>query len=284
MRELGTDYDIRRIYQSEVTASDLDEADLILVYFWWQFDYMPHLEADFARNRHKLLLGVCSHAEVEGDRAEEGLRILRDWGRAVFAVNRQLYQKCQALLNVPIVYTPNGVDTRFYHPAADRRPGTVMRVGWTGSLFNANGPLRGYYNVIVPAVRSISGVELVTAAREHLWRGPDEMRTFYHSLDIYLCASSNEGTPNPCLEAAACGVPLLTTRVGNMPELVLHGVNGFFAERDIEDFARKMCLLRDDPDLRIAMGQRIHQDIQEWDWSIRSQPYRQLFEQALLQN
>ena len=85
---------------------------------------------------------------------------------------------------------------------------------------------RGYEEIIVPAVTSLERVALLTAAREDKWRGPEEMREFYRSLDVYVCASRAEGTPNPCLEAAACGVPLVTTCVGNMPELVRHGVNG----------------------------------------------------------
>ena len=55
--------------------------------------------------------------------------------------------------------------------------------------------------------------QLLTAAREERWRGPEEMRDFYRSLDVYLCASRSEGAPNTCLEAAACGVPLVTTAV-----------------------------------------------------------------------
>ncbi len=284
MRELGGDYDIRKRYQSEVTEADLDEADLIVIYFWFQFESMQALAEAFSRHRHKLVLGVCSHSEIEGSRGEAGQTLLREWGRAVFAVNRQIYRQCQALLNVPVVYAPNGVNTRFFHPGSDRQPEAVMRVGWAGSLLNHGRDHRGYYDFILPAVQSISGVELVTAAREDLWRGPEEMREFYRSLDLYVCASSSEGTPNPCLEAAACGVPLLTTRVGNMPELVVHGVNGFFVDRDIEDFAQKLCLLRDDLPLRTSFAQRIHQDIQQWDWSNRSQAYRKMFQEILLQN
>lgn len=281
IRTLGNDYGIRKLYQAEVSAADLDQADLILVYYWFQFESMQRLATAFGRNRHKLLLGVCSHSEIEGSRGEAGLTILRQWARPVFAVNRQIYRKCHALLNVPVVYAPNGVDTKFYRPASDRQPGAVMRVGWAGSLLNHGPDQRGYYDLIVPAASSVPGVELVTAAREDKWRGPEEMREFYHSLDVYICASRSEGAPNPCLEAAACGVPLLTTRVGNMPELVLHGLNGFFVDRDIEDLRHKMCLLRDNVTLRHSLAQRIHQDIQAWDWSIRSQAYRRMFEETL---
>ena len=80
------------------------------------------------------------------------------------------------------------------------------------------------------------------------------MRDFYQSLHVYVCASRSEGTPNPCLEAAACGLPVVTTPVGNMPEFVRDGVNGFFVARDVDAIAATLRRLRDDPELRERMG------------------------------
>ena len=40
---------------------------MILVYYWLQFNKMKHLEDAFTRNRSKLLVGVCSHFELEGE-------------------------------------------------------------------------------------------------------------------------------------------------------------------------------------------------------------------------
>lgn len=97
---------------------------------------------------------------------------------------------------------------------------------------------KGLDDFIAPAVRLVEGAQLVTAIREEKWRGPEEMRDFYHSLDVYVCASRSEGAPNPCLEAAACGIPLVTTRVGSMPELIQDGVNGPFVERDAAQTSR----------------------------------------------
>lgn len=41
-----------------------------------------------------------------------------------------------------------------------------------------------------------------------------EMPDYYSSIDVYVCASITEGTPNPILEAMASGVPIVTTDVG----------------------------------------------------------------------
>ena len=283
-RVLGGDYDIVKRFHDGVTADDLDAADLILVYYWLQFGGMPHLAEAFERNRHKLMVGICSNFEMQGERREGALALFGRLARAVFVNNLMQYKEFQRLLKVPVFYTPNGVDTAYYSPSTERTSGAGrLRVGWAGSLTN-HGNKRGYHDLIVPACAAVEGVELVTAAREDKWRGSAEMREFYQSLDVYICASSEEGTPNPCLEAAACGVPLVTTRVGNMPELVVHGVNGLFIERETGDIAEKLALLLHNTGLREEMGRRMLDSIRAWDWRAQAENYRTLFESVLAMN
>jgi glycosyltransferase involved in cell wall biosynthesis len=323
-RTLGDGYQILKRFHSDLTEADLDSSDLILVYFWLQFPRLEHLEAAFQRNRRKLLVGACSHSEFEGERRAPALATLRQMARGVFANNLLLYHELQPLLEVPVFYTPNGVDTDFYRPPCETHPSArpetflrverngfqamlkaplssasrlirkslrigvgewagrpEVRVGWAGSLSNHGPEQRGFHDLIVPAVRSVGGARLVLAAREKRWRSPEEMVEFYHSIDIYLCASRSEGTPNPCLEAAACGIPVVTTRVGNMPELVRHGVNGLFVERSVADIAAKITQLRDDPPLRAELRRNMLASIQDWDWRRQAENYRQMFETML---
>ncbi|HEU4930544.1 MAG TPA: glycosyltransferase, partial [Pyrinomonadaceae bacterium] len=281
MRLLGSEYDCRLCYQSDVTEEDLNQATLIVLYYWFQFKALQPLTPVLRRNRHKLLVGISSSFELDDERREPGLAVIRDFASGVFIHNLLLYRQYQPLLQLPTFYTPNGVDTTFYCPATTKATSPLLRIGWAGSLTNMGPGYRGYHEFIAPAAAAVERVELLTAAREDKWRGPEEMREFYRSLDVYVCASRNEGTPNPCLEAAACGVPLLTTRVGNMPELVRDGVNGFFVERDVDDIARMLRMLRDDSNLLRAMSKQMQQDIQAWDWSLRSRAYRQMFEEMI---
>jgi GT2 family glycosyltransferase len=68
-----------------------------------------------------------------------------------------------------------------------------------------------------------------------------------------------------------------------MPELVRHGISGFFIERDLEDLSSKLRLLRDNSDLRSSMARQIHKDVQSWGWSISAEPYRQMLKHMLKQ-
>ncbi len=61
-----------------------------------------------------------------------------------------------------------------------------------------------------------------------------ELARAYHALDIYLVTSRQEGGPKAVLESMATGVPLVTTRVGQAPQLVEHARNGLLV--DVEEF------------------------------------------------
>ena len=278
---LASEYRIVRRFGNQVSAEDIERADLVLVWFWLQFDQLGDMAPLLRAARERLIVGICSHHELDGAWREPGVKFLAEVPAAVFANNRALVEAFEPLLGRPIAYAPNGVDTLYFQPAPERQPGPTMRVGWAGSLLNHGPGHRGVEEVIAPAVARVPGAELCLAAREERWRNQEEMRAFYHSLDVYVCASRSEGTPNPCLEAAACGLPLVTTRVGNMPEFVFDGINGLFIERDVDSLASALRRLAGDPDLRGRLGEAARRSIQGWDWRHRALAFARLFDEVL---
>ena len=278
----------RVVYQGDLTAADLDGADAIVVFYWRQLEGMPPLGEAWARNRHKLLMGVCSHNELEGELQERGLAILRRLPARVFTHSALLEAEVRpALPGTAPWCLPNGVDADFFTPrSGPRRPGP-LRVGWAGSLANFGSDMRGVSTVLEPALAGLAlrfpgRFELCVAAREDRLRTPAEMRAFYQDLDVYVCASRVEGTPNPALEAAACGVPVVSTRVGNMPELLEHGVTGLLIERAPNALGAALRLLDERPELRLAMGRRLRQAIEcGWHWRDRAEGFARLFDDLL---
>lgn len=101
------------------------------------------------------------------------------------------------------------------------------------------GPARGYVRNELDRI----GVPY----RHVLARSREELARAYHALDVYVVASRQEGGPKGVLEAMAAGVPLVTTRVGQAPELVEDEHNGLLVDvEDAEAIADSVLRLRDD--------------------------------------
>jgi glycosyltransferase involved in cell wall biosynthesis len=77
------------------------------------------------------------------------------------------------------------------------------------------------------------------------------------TADIYVQSSHQEGLPNSVLEAMACGLPVVATRVGGTEELVVDGDNGLLVPPgDAGCLAAALSRLLQDGDARRRMGQR----------------------------
>ncbi len=74
--------------------------------------------------------------------------------------------------------------------------------------------------------------------------------------DVLLLLSDEESFGLAALEAMACEVPVVATRVGGVPEVVTHGVDGYLVEpRDVAGAAKAVLDILNLPDRGRAMGQ-----------------------------
>ncbi len=89
----------------------------------------------------------------------------------------------------------------------------------------------------------------------HLAGLQEDMPGVYAQLDIVVSSSHAEAMPLALMEAMACGLPVIATRVGGVPDLVQHGVNGWLvSDGDHEGIGHRVRALVDDPALRATMG------------------------------
>ena len=78
---------------------------------------------------------------------------------------------------------------------------------------------------------------------------------FYQAADIYLHAARADTFPNTIIEALACGIPVVATAVGGIPEQIEDGVTGFLTPpADPEAMAARIEQLLADTELRRTMG------------------------------
>ncbi|HEY8776048.1 MAG TPA: glycosyltransferase family 4 protein [Gaiellaceae bacterium] len=83
----------------------------------------------------------------------------------------------------------------------------------------------------------------------------NDLARAYHALDVYLVTARQEGGPKAVLEAMATGVPLVTTRVGQAPEIVVQGENGLLVDvDDVEGLAAAVLEVHDDSQLAAGLG------------------------------
>ena len=88
-----------------------------------------------------------------------------------------------------------------------------------------------------------------------------ELATF----DAFAITSSSEGIPLALLEAMAQSVPVVSTEVGGIPEVVVNGETGFLVGvNDDELFAARLMQLRADPELRYAFGAAGFEHVREY--------------------
>jgi glycosyltransferase involved in cell wall biosynthesis len=92
-------------------------------------------------------------------------------------------------------------------------------------------------------------------------RGQDEIIKALHEADLFLLTpivardGDRDGIPNVLVEAMACGVPVVTTSVGGITELVEHGVNGLLTTPgDVADIEQQVARLLQNPQLRRDLG------------------------------
>jgi len=74
------------------------------------------------------------------------------------------------------------------------------------------------------------------------------------SADMVVLTSDNEGTPLSLIQAGMAGLPVVTTNVGSVPEVVLDGVTGIVTELVVQEIANALEKLVNDGVLRIKLG------------------------------
>jgi glycosyltransferase involved in cell wall biosynthesis len=85
---------------------------------------------------------------------------------------------------------------------------------------------------------------------------------------IYVCTSFQEGGPLPVMDAMRRGAVVISTKVGQVPEIIEHGVNGFICGSD-DEFQKVIGGLANDPQrlhhLRLASLRQIREIRDEGD-------------------
>jgi len=247
--------------------------DKYLVMGWQNYDLVSFLP------KKNTLIGIHSHHAWDNKKTKPDkdvspprdlVKLLNSF-RAVNAVSNKLYNLFKKSGVNNIYYTPNGADSNVFKPKGNKSDNEFY-VGYSGS--KSHDWRKGVSKYIVPATKK-SGAKIKIAMLSTGNYVPlEEMPSFYSNLHVYTCASSSEGFSLSVLEAASCGVPIITTKVGGMKELIEDGKNGFLVDRDLGAISEKISLLKNDRDLLISMSKNMRRSVEKkWCWSKRTKDW-----------
>jgi glycosyltransferase involved in cell wall biosynthesis len=218
-------------------------------------------------------------------------------------------QKVYGYTNPPLI--PNGIPTDEYAPDPDKRTqwrqthgiephATVLvHVGRFAPPKNHALLVQAFAQVRADAplyLLLVGGGELESAVREQVAGvGLQERVRFLgiradvadilRASDVFVLSSRWEGNPMSVMEAMAAGLPVVSTAVGGVPELVREGETGLLVpSEDAGALAQALQALVDDPAQRQAMGDAARQRaVARFDIRHTVRRYEQLYEKLLTQ-
>jgi len=208
----------------------------------------------------------------------------KQWERLLWHLSDKIICNAEALKEIMIrrfavapdriAVIPNAVDTDRFRPeldAKDLQP-TVVFVGRLVAekdplnLLEAfrlvaqrlpqarfeivgNGPFKAEMEVRLRAWSLESRIKLLPAAAD--------IRPALRKAWVFALSSASEASPNVIIEAMAMGLPVVATRVGGIPELVVDDSTGLLVEpRDPTNLAEAIIALLTDEARRRSMGEK----------------------------
>lgn len=105
----------------------------------------------------------------------------------------------------------------------------------------------------------------------------NELSQYYSSADVFIYPSLYENFGQPILEAAAAGLPIISTNVGVARELVIESETGFIVSDEPKEIAARVRELING-EMRNQMGEKMKQKVAEdFGWEMIMQKYLKLY-------
>jgi glycosyltransferase involved in cell wall biosynthesis len=246
-------------------------------------------------NCRVLLHPHCSLSSVYYERSKLWQWYFRKvirWTNGVVVLSKEWLKLGSIVPERTVYYLPNAIDLELYHDVALKHFSSdcltktckVLYLGYIGKQ-------KGSFDLLDAAIMLQSqGLELtfdlvggslasgeLEQLREkilplhvedyfrlHPLTYGTEKLNFFHNADIFVYPSYSEGLPIAVLEAMACGLPIIASRVGGLPDIIQDGINGILVEPGKPDqLASALQKLANDHQLRISMGKEGYHHVSE---------------------
>ncbi len=217
-------------------------------------------------------------------------------------------QAKQSMLNrFPIHYIPHGIDTEAYQPLESEQCRSLLGIplGKKVLMFGAESfkHSRKGGDLLVKALSQLpsslkaetllltlgNGGETISEAVEMEtlslgYVGSDRFKSIaYSAADLFIFPTRADNFPLVLQESIACGTPMVSFKIGGVPDLVRPGITGYLATaEDTEDFSQGIVQLLEDQNLREQMSQNCRAiALKEYPLELQAQRYIELYNQVL---
>jgi len=185
----------------------------------------------------------------------------------------------------------DGVDLKRFKPKNLERFKNIkdrkILIGWVGNSeftdSENDDDLKGVRKIINPAIEGLIKegypIEKKFADKADGYILHEKMPDYYNSIDVYICGSKQEGTPNPVLESMASGVPIISTDVGIVRDAFGNEQKGYILEeRSKEELKKKIIKLIENPEIFEILSKENLNQIKEWTWDIKCSEFKEFFD------
>lgn len=267
--------------------------------------------------RWKTGCGRCPYPHISPAISMDNTRLawkLKDWAfsRANITVVAQSewmvdLAKQSMLRRFPIHRIPNGIDTETYRPHDPELCRSVLNIpkGKKVLMFmaqNLSSRLKGgdlFVNAVqgLPESLKAETVILLLGRQGESLAGALGIRSIYlgyvesdllkvlcySAADCFVSPTRAESFPNVLLESIACGTPVVSLRVGGVPDIARHKITGLLADpEDVGEFRSHIMEMLENETLRNEMRQQCRKiALDEYSISLQAQRYIQVYRQVL---
>jgi len=226
-------------------------------------DATPKNYDEMGAYQHRLHHGIIERFKTRiNSRAFSGARAFAVWSRwAADSLVRDYHVSPESVR----VIRP-GVDLTMFRPRmVARRPGPVRILFVGGDFERKGGPelikaLAGMSNPVeLHAVTNTDISAIPAGVSRHVYRDlkpqTPKLVELFRDADMFVLPTRAECYGLVITEAMACGLPVISSPIGAIPELVRDGVNGYLVPpSSVPNLRRAIQTLVERPALRFAMG------------------------------
>jgi glycosyltransferase involved in cell wall biosynthesis len=220
----------------------------------------------------------------------------------VIALTEHMKDAMQAIYSRDIIVVPNGINLNEVAEKETEGGNPSKRVLFVGRLHPVKGTqyLLGAMSIVHRELREAKLILVGDGEeREHLetltdnlgirecvefaGRVPHErVKDYMNRAEVFVLPSLSEGFPVTILEAMACGLPVVATRVGGVPDIIKNGTNGYLVDTmNQEQIAEALLNLLQDKQLRKDISENNREGVRRYRWDAVAATLEGVYQKSL---